>query len=201
MFSRVHSSNFTSTKLKTIIISADNWHLGSSSHWHWQQENTQKFLPGLQYPLSLIAFLSIIVTYSGANYKEILLATLRPLLSCFQTKLAGCGFIQFFPPVTALVGCQRRIWPPPFILPRCSSLASDQIKLLRSKRAKGQENLWSQVEKVRHGYGRPALGDFSSPLHNEELISFSWQEVMDWAHQKLPSNRFHRHSCPHAPQF
>lgn len=172
MFSRVHSNNFTSTKLKTIIISADNWHLGSSPHWHLQQENTQKFLPGLQYHLSLTAFLSIIVTYSGANYKKILLATLRPLLSCFRTKLAAFGFIQFFPSVTALVGCQRRIWPFRFLLPRCSSLASDQVKLLRSKRAKGQKDLWSQVEKVRHGYGLPALGDFSGPLHYEELISF-----------------------------
>lgn len=150
---------------------------------------------------------------------KILLVTLRPMPSCFKRKSAAGGLIQLLFPVTACVCCYGRVWPPRFLLPRRSSLASDQIELSRAERAKGQNDLWSQVEEVRHGSGCQLLKPSAWWTINFLLVARgNWRgspnfviltlaECRSLTLLKLPSNRSPNSTNtrppahPHPPNF
>lgn len=85
---------------------------------------------------------------------------------------SAASFIQLLSAVAASVGGHRRSGPPRLLLPQLPCLASDQLELFRSERAKGKQNFWSQVEEVGHGYGWAAVTfSFSSPGHGEAPFS------------------------------
>lgn len=144
---------------------------------------------------------------------KILLVTLRPMPSCFKRKSAPGGLIQLFFPVTACVCCRGRVWPPRFLLPRRSSLASDQIELSRAERAKGQNDLWSQVEEVRHGSGCQPLKPSAWWTINFLLVARgNWRGspnfvILTGGMQKLNSlevakqqiTEFHKYKAPTPP--
>jgi hypothetical protein len=153
------------------------------------------------------------VTYPGANDKGLLLLTLRLQLYLSASKPATLGLLQLFFPVTAWVCGHGRIWPSGVLLPWCLGLASDQLKLPRSKRAKGQKNLRCQVEQVWHSYGWWAQNaKFSNLLCNEESIFFHWASKF-WQFRRYRSlihlgiiakqriTKFHIHTHTHTHKF